>query len=155
MGPKVSQMGASTIHEVIERWHAYLRGDEPGGLDTLLAEDVVFYSPIVYSPQEGKALTTMYLAAAKQTLPGSKPTGDGSPDREPAFRYVKQVLSGDTAVLEFETLVEDTYVNGVDIIRINDEGRIVEFRVMLRPLKAINLVHRQMGEALEAMAAPE
>ena len=61
------------------------------------------------------------------------------------------MLDGDTAVLEFETSLEGTYVNGVDIIRIDDDGRIVEFRVMLRPLKAINLVHRLMGEALEAL----
>ena len=152
VGPIVTAMAASLIHETIDRWHAYVRNEEPDGLEALLAPDVVFFSPIVYSPQEGKAVTALYLAAAKQTLAGSKPTGDGSAGSEPAFRYVKQVLDGDTAVLEFETLVEDTYVNGVDIIRIDDEGRIVEFRVMLRPLKAINLVHRQMGEALEAFA---
>ena len=67
------------------------------------------------------------------------------------FRYTKKVLAGDTAVLEFETTVEGKYVNGVDIIRCNDTGRIVEFRVMIRPLQAVNLVHRQMGETLEAM----
>lgn len=147
-------MAASPIHQTIDRWHAYLSDDQPDGLDALLADDVVFYSPIVYTPQEGKAVTALYLAAAKQTLLGSRPAGDGSGGREPAFRYVKQVLDGHTAVLEFETLVEDTYVNGVDIISIDDQGLIVEFRVMLRPLKAINLVHRQMGEALEALAPP-
>ena len=144
----MTAMAASLIHQTIDRWHGYLLDDEPDGLDALLADDVVFYSPIVYTPQEGKAVTTMYLAAARQTLVGSKPAGDDSDGSEQSFRYVKQVLDGHTAVLEFETLVEDTYVNGVDIIRIDDEGRIVEFRVMLRPLKAINLVHRQMGEAL-------
>lgn len=145
-------MGSPTIHDTIDRWHAYLRGDEPNGLDDLLDDDVVFYSPIVYKPQAGKALTAMYLAAAKQTLPGSKPPdGDtGSTGGGSAFRYTKQVLADDTAVLEFETSIEGTYVNGVDIIRIDDTGRIVEFRVMIRPLQAINLVHRQMGEALEA-----
>ncbi|MEZ5383368.1 MAG: nuclear transport factor 2 family protein [Microthrixaceae bacterium] len=145
-------MGAATIHDVIERWHAYLRGEDPDGLDALLDDDVVFYSPIVYTPQVGKAVTMLYLAAAKQTLPGSKPSEDGSGGGGSAFTYVKQVLADDTAVLEFETSIDGTYVNGVDIIRINDEGRIVEFRVMIRPLKAINLVHRQMGEALEAIA---
>ena len=148
-------MGASTIDETIDRWHTYLRDDEPDGLDALLADDVVFYSPIVYTPQEGKAVTALYLAAARQTLLGSTPPGDDSTGGEPTFRYVKQVLAGDTAVLEFETSVEGTYVNGVDIIRIDDEGRIVEFRVMLRPLKAINLVHRHMGEMLETMSSAE
>jgi hypothetical protein len=54
-------------------------------------------------------------------------------------------------VLEFETTIEGKYANGVDIITCNDQGKIVEFRVMMRPLQAINAVHRQMGEALERM----
>lgn len=146
------------IEPVIERWHAYLRGELPGGLDEMLADDVVFYSPIVYTPQAGKAVTTLYLQAAGQTLPG-----DGAPSEDPgsvasgggsgAFRYTKEVLAGDTAVLEFETTVDGTYVNGVDIIRADDRGRIVEFRVMLRPLRAINLVHQQMAAMLERMSS--
>jgi hypothetical protein len=126
------------IEDVIERWHRYLVGDLPGGLDGLLAEDVVFYSPVVYTPQRGKRVTTQYLEAASQTLGGD------------AFQYTKQVLSGDTAVLEFETSVEGKYVNGVDIIRCDDDGRIVEFRVMMRPLQAIQAVHEQMGRRLAA-----
>ena len=147
------------IESVIEKWHAHLRGQLPGGLDELLDDDVVFFSPIVYTPQQGKALTTMYLEAASQTLPGDGApalgSGGGSGPSEGAgrFRYTKQVLAGDTAVLEFETTVGGTYVNGVDIIRCNDHGRIVEFRVMLRPLKAIELVHAQMRAMLESMGA--
>jgi hypothetical protein len=138
------------IEHVMEKWFAHVRGELPGGLDELLDDDVVFYSPIVYTPQEGKAVTTMYLQAAGQTLPGSKERSTG--DSEPGgFRYTKTVMSGDTAVLEFETTVEGKYVNGVDIIRCNDAGRIVEFRVMIRPLQAINLVHQQMAAALERM----
>jgi hypothetical protein len=142
------------IGPVIERWHAHLRGQLPGGLDELLDDDVVFYSPIVYTPQAGKAVTKLYLEAAGQTLPGDAAgtsgdrTGEGGGGR---FRYTKQVLDGDTAVLEFETTVEGLYVNGVDIIRANAEGRIVEFRVMIRPLQAVNLVHRQMAAMLEQM----
>jgi ketosteroid isomerase-like protein len=131
------------IEDVVERWHAFLTAPDPGGLDELLADDVVFYSPIVYTPQRGKDITTLYLQAAQQTLPGDG--GDG------AFRYTKQVLGGDTAVLEFETSVDGKYVNGVDIIRCDDAGRIVEFRVMLRPLQAVNIVHEQMRAMLEAM----
>ena len=139
------------IHDVIERWHLHMRGQLPGGLDELLDDDVVFYSPIVYTPQAGKAITALYLSVAGQTLPGEKTSSTG--DSSKGFRYTKQVLSGDTAVLEFETTVEGKYVNGVDIIRCNDAGKIVEFRVMIRPLQAINLVHRQMGEMLEKMSA--
>src|SRR3954470_13373900 len=146
------------IEHVIEKWYRHMRGELPGGLDELLDDDVIFYSPIVYTPQEGKAITKLYLDAAGQTLPGESATGDGSgasadgsADDGGRFRYTKQVLDGDTAVLEFETTVEGKYVNGVDIIRCNDAGKIVEIRVMIRPLQAINLVHAQMGKALEAM----
>jgi hypothetical protein len=140
------------IEQVIEKWHRFMRGDLPGGLDELLADDVVFHSPVVYTPQEGKAITTLYLQAAAQALPG-----DGSADAGGAtsgggrFRYTKEVVAGDTAVLEFETTVGGKYVNGVDIIRCDDEGRIVEFRVMLRPLQAVNIVHEQMRSMLESM----
>jgi len=127
------------IDSVIERWHYYLTGNAPDGLGELLADDVVFYSPIVYTPQRGKDITTMYLLAAKQTL--------GAGD----FRYTKQVAAGDTAVLEFETTLDGKYVNGVDIIRCDDRGRIVEFRVMIRPLQAVNAVHEQMRAMLESM----
>ncbi len=152
------------IEHVIEKWHSYLRGELPGGLDALLDDDVVFYSPIVYTPQVGKAITKLYLQAAGQTLPGdptpasaSTPssTSQGSASPSGRFRYTKSVLANDTAVLEFETTVEGKYVNGVDIIRCNDEGRIVEFRVMIRPLQAVNLVHRQMAAMLERMANPD
>jgi hypothetical protein len=146
------------IETVIDRWHAFLRGELPGGLEELLDEDVVFYSPIVFTPQRGKAVTALYLQAAAQTFPGdavspAPSTADRSePVAEPrSFHYTKSVLAGDTAVLEFETTIEGKYVNGVDIIRCNDEGRIIEFRVMIRPLQAVELVHRQMGAMLERM----
>lgn len=138
------------IEQVVERWHAYLRSELPGGLDELLDDNVVFYSPIVFTPQRGKAITTLYLKAAGQTLPGEKSSSGGS-----GFRYTKQVLAGDTAVLEFETTVEGKYVNGVDIIRINETGRIIEFRVMIRPLQAVNLVHQQMAKMLEQLTPSE
>jgi hypothetical protein len=128
-----------------------VRGELAGGLDELLADDVVFYSPIVYTPQKGKAITALYLQAAARTLPGGGDTAAGNDSRNGGFRYTKSVLADDTAVLEFETTVEGKYVNGVDIIRCNDEGRIVEFRVMIRPLQAVNLVHEQMAAMLERM----
>jgi hypothetical protein len=128
------------IDDVIARWHRYLRGDLPGGLDGLLADDVVFYSPVVYTPQRGKDITARYLTAATAVLAGDAAVG--------AFRYTKEVLAGDTAVLEFETTVQGKYVNGVDIVRCDDAGRIVEFRVMLRPLQAIQVVHELMGRRL-------
>ena len=145
------------IDTVIEKWHRYMRGELPGGLDELLADDVVFYSPVVYTPQEGKEITTLYLQAAAQALPGDggATTGGGSTPGSGSgggrFRYTKEVVAGDTAVLEFETTVGGKYVNGVDIIRCDDAGRIVEFRVMLRPLQAVNIVHEQMRAMLASM----
>ena len=130
------------IEQVVEKWERFLAGDRPGALDELLADDVVFYSPIVYTPQRGKDITTLYLQAASQTL-------QGGGDQE--FRYTKQVLSGDLGVLEFETSLDGTYVNGVDIIRCDEAGRIVEFRVMLRPLRAVNAVHEAMRAMLASM----
>ena len=132
------------IDDVIERWHRHLRGELPGGLDELLDHDVVFYSPVVYTPQRGRAVTKLYLQGAQMALSATDADADG-------FRYTKQVLSGDTAVLEFETSIGATYVNGVDVIRCNEHGRIVEFRVMIRPLQAINAVHERMRALLESL----
>jgi hypothetical protein len=148
-------MGEETamIEGVVERWHQHLRGELPGGLDELLADDVVFYSPIVYTPQKGKVITKLYLEAAAATLPGEAPTA-GESSSGGGFRYTKQVMSDDTAVLEFETTVDGKYVNGVDIIRCDEGGRIVEFRVMVRPLQAVNIVHEQMRAMLESMGPP-
>lgn len=140
------------IHETMARWEQHLRGELEGGLDLLLHDDCVFYSPIVYTPQRGKEITKLYLSAAGQALPGEPREPGGTPG-EGSFRYTKKVLDGKTAVLEFETTVEGKYVNGVDIITCDDDGLIVEFRVMIRPLQAVNAVHRQMQATLEAMSA--
>jgi hypothetical protein len=147
------------ITEVIEQWHRYLKGQFPEALDELLADDVIFYSPVVYTPQAGKEITKLYLQAAAVALPGSGGGSSGSlaragSDSSGRFRYTKQVLAGDTAVLEFETTVDDKYVNGVDIIRVNDQGKIVEFRVMIRPLQAVNAVHAQMRSMLQKLSEP-
>lgn len=139
------------IHEVIEKWHLHMKGQLPGGLDELLDDNVVFISPIVFTPQEGKAITKLYLQAAGQTLPGEKKTSGSPTNDDKSFRYIKEVLSGSTAVLEFETHVEGKYVNGIDMITCNEQGKITEFKVMIRPLQAVNLVHKQMGEMLERM----
>jgi hypothetical protein len=143
------------IEDVIAKWHANLRGQLPGGLDELLDENVVFYSPIVFTPQVGKEITKLYLQAAGQTLPGESRDASSAASASSAFHYTKEVLAGDTAVLEFETTVGGKYVNGVDIIRCSEQGRIVEIRVMIRPLQAINLVHQQMADALERMQSTD
>ncbi|MGB2756300.1 MAG: nuclear transport factor 2 family protein [Acidimicrobiia bacterium] len=138
------------IVSTIERWHALLRGELPGGLDDLLAEDAEFYSPIVFTPQRGAVIVKMYLEAAMGILAEGKLINDPAQK----FRYTKQVVSGDTAMLEFETEVDQKYVNGIDIIRVNPDGKIVEFRVMIRPLQAVNLLHEKVGALLASLQAP-
>ncbi|MBW2288792.1 MAG: nuclear transport factor 2 family protein [Deltaproteobacteria bacterium] len=142
------------IEKTVENWHKLLRGEFEGGLDAILADDVVFYSPIVFSPQKGKALAKMYLEAAFSTLAGDSDAGSGdAPGKQESkkFRYAKEVLSGHHAILEFETYAAGKYINGVDIITCNDAGLITEFKVMIRPLQAVNLLHQQMAAMLEKM----
>lgn len=144
------------IEHVVAQWHSYLRGEVAGGFDELLDDEVVFYSPIVFTPQRGKQITSLYLQAAAQTFPGDGvASSPESPGPSGSFHYTKTVLGDDTAILEFETTMEGKYVNGVDIIRCNNAGRIIEFRVMIRPLQAVNLVHQQMAAMLGKMAPPD
>jgi len=137
------------IESTIEKWHRHLQGDLPGGLDELLHDDCVFWSPVVFAGQEGKELTKLYLGAAAQVLPGDTTAEESSTG---GFRYVKQVVDGNHAVLEFESTMGDTHVNGVDIITCDDDGRIVEFKVMVRPLRAVNEIHARMAAMLETMS---
>ena len=143
------------IHSVMDNWNAHLRGEYPGGLDELLHDDCVFWSPIVFTGQRGKELTKLYLGAAGNVLPGDEsaaPSETSSDAGDGTFRYVKKVLDGNHAVLEFETTVDGIAVNGVDIITCDDDGKIIEFKVMIRPLKAINKVHEQMAAMIEKMS---
>jgi hypothetical protein len=150
---------ADPIDRCLDRWHAFMRAGDPGLLDDLLADDCVFLSPIVFTPQQGKDVTKLYLTAAGATLGGGG-KGQRTEPAEPAdgewdgrFRYVRDVRQGHDAVLEFETTLGGKYVNGVDLITCDDDGRIVAFKVMVRPLQAVNAVHEQMRAALERMSS--
>ena len=120
----------------IERWHEVARARDAAGLDALIAEDAVFLSPVVHTPQQGKAITVKYLAGALKIL--------GNAD----FRYVEQWVGPRSAVLEFTTTIDGIEVEGVDIIGWNADGRIDRFKVMIRPLKAIEVVRQKMAAAL-------
>lgn len=135
---------AAPIEAFLPKWHAQFGAKLKDGLADLIAEDAVFFSPIVFKGQEGKALVHMYLSAAGMTF-----AGDGElTDR---FRYVKEVASGNQAVLEFECEVDGVLINGVDIITVNDAGLITEFKVMIRPMRAIELMRAKMAAMLESM----
>lgn len=123
----------------LQRWMDYIASHDPSRLPQLLHDDVVFRSPIVHTPQEGKAITLMYLGAAGNTLANEN------------FRYTRVFDCGDKAVLEFESEMDGIEVNGIDMIEWDEDGLITDFKVMVRPLKAIQTVHAAMKAMLEQM----
>jgi ketosteroid isomerase-like protein len=123
-------------HHGLAAWHRFAASGDAAILDDLLADDVVFHSPVVHTPQCGKAITKRYLMAAVHVL------GNGQ------FRYTREVVTPGDVVLEFVTEIDGIMINGVDMMRFED-GHIVEFKVMVRPLKAIQMVHAKMGEMLQ------
>ena len=125
----------------LKNWHTFLETRNPKILVELLLNDVIFYSPIVWAPQEGKQITILYLMAALEVFGGENSN----------FTYVKQVIDKNNFFLEFTTMIDGITVNGIDMIELNDEGKIISFKVMIRPLKAINKVHEKMGEMLEKL----
>lgn len=120
----------------VELWHEISRGREMDRLEEVLAENCVFMSPVVHTPQKGRELTRAYLTAAFGVFNDS-------------FRYVKEVVTPQHAVLEFVCDLDGIVINGVDIMTFDDAGKIVEFKVMVRPLKAVNLLHTKMKAMLE------
>ena len=126
----------------VAAWHAYMEGGgDTQALRDMLAEDAVFHSPVVHSPQAGRDKVFAYLHAASHVLGGDD------------FRYEREIVDGDQAMLEFATTLDGIHINGVDIITWNDDGKISDFKVMVRPLKAINKVWEKMGEMLAAQAS--
>ena len=125
--------------ENLQRWYDYMEKHDLKALRDMLHDDVVFHSPVVHTPQAGKDITYLYLSAADQVLGADE------------FRYVSEYDLGDRAVLEFETKVDGLYINGIDMITWNEAGQIVDFKVMVRPLKAIHVVHEAMGKMLETL----
>lgn len=122
----------------IEQWHELVATRNKAGIAALLADDVCFYSPVVHTPQQGKTITTLYLQAAFDVL------------LTDSFRYVREIVDNNQAMLEFTLEMDNISVNGVDIITWNSNKLITEFKVMVRPLKAIQKVHQQMAAMLKA-----
>tara|TARA_B100000963_G_scaffold131574_1_gene114688 strand:- start:150 stop:545 length:396 start_codon:yes stop_codon:yes gene_type:complete len=118
-------------------------------LDELLHDDVVFYSPVVFTPQRGKEITKLYLSAASGVFSTDKKSNTEKKDSK--FKYVKEVINGNTACLEFETEMNGIYVNGIDLITWDENNKITEFKVLIRPLQAVNTLHEMMGRMLEKL----
>lgn len=121
----------------IEHWHQIVERRSPADLEGFLAAEVVFHSPVVHKPVHGRPAASRYLAAAFAVFFND------------SFRYVRQIVGATDAMLEFEVTIDGVLVNGVDIIEWNDEGKVTGFKVMIRPLKAINVVHQRMAAMLE------
>ena len=128
----------STPIPTLHTWHDLVRSRNTKGLALLLADDVVFHSPVVHTPQVGKAITLHYLSAAFHVFFNE------------SFRYVRELSGPREAVLEFQVQIDGISVNGVDMLTWNEEGKITEFKIMIRPLKAINLIHQKMAAMLQA-----
>jgi hypothetical protein len=124
----------------VHLWHAYVDSRDPADLSAIIAEECVFESPVVHSPQVGKAITEKYLLSALQVL------------NNDSFRYEGEWRAERSAVLEFACEIDGIRINGVDMIWWNEAGLITRFKVMVRPLKAINMLHQKMGEMLMKMA---
>jgi hypothetical protein len=125
----------------IEQWHQVVNSRDSAALKDLLAEEVVFVSPVVHTPQAGRPVTMAYLQAAMKVL------------NNPSFHYLNQWFGPESAVLEFECVIEGISINGIDMIHWNADGRIDHFKVMVRPLKAMNKLHEMMGRELQRDAA--
>ena len=129
----------SKAKNLIHKWHEVIESDDLKMLDKIIADDAVFSSPVVFKPMEGKEITMMYLHAAGQSFNMEK------------FKYTKEIHDDMNSVLEFETYIDDISVNGVDMIEWNEDGKICNFKVMIRPFKAVQKVQEKMIEALESI----
>jgi hypothetical protein len=122
---------------VIENWHNFVKTKNISILDNLLSVNIIFYSPVVHSPQIGFNISKKYLKAASIVLFNS------------SFKYINETHNNNSAILEFECELNDIYINGVDIIEWDKNNQITSFKVMVRPLKGILLLKDKMAEILK------
>ena len=121
----------------ISKWHEVVKLRDYNLLKEILDENVIFYSPVVYTPQKGKSITLNYLSAANEVFNSSN------------FRYRKEIINDKSASLEFTLTIDDTDINGIDLISWNNSGLITEFKVFIRPLQGVNLIHKLMQNMIE------
>jgi len=129
---------SQVFNDFLVKWHKVVEDSDNNILDELLHDDVIFYSPVVHTPQRGKFITKMYLMGAGESL-------------KDEFKYQKKIIDGLHGVLEFSCMIDDISVEGVDIIELNEDGKVINFKVMVRPLKAVHKIHERMGEMLEKL----
>lgn len=128
----------SAAAQGVAAWHAYIGNETAEALDAMLADDAVFHSPVVHTPQVGKAIVSKYLLSAAKVLNGDH------------FAYVRELVDGDNALLEFVSEIDGIKINGIDLIRFDEHGKIIDFKVMVRPIKAVNKLWEMMAAQLQA-----
>ena len=129
----------SAAHQGVAAWHAYMEsGGDADLLSAQIADDAVFHSPVVHSPQAGKAKVMMYLLSAAKVL------GNDS------FTYVREIVDGNDALLEFTSEIDGIKINGIDLIQFDNDGKMIDFKVMVRPVKAVNKLWEMMAAQLQA-----
>ena len=133
----------------IKKWYELIKSNDKDKFDDLLDENCIFYSPVVFTPIKGREMTKMYLMAAGGVF-GEGPA-KGEESKSKPFKYIKEVIDKNSAVLEFESTIDGIYINGIDLVSWNDQGKITEFKVIVRPLQAVNKLHEQMQNMLELM----
>tara|TARA_B100000073_G_scaffold134137_1_gene109889 strand:- start:17591 stop:17986 length:396 start_codon:yes stop_codon:yes gene_type:complete len=122
----------------IIKWHEVVKNRDYNLLESILADDIIFYSPVVYTPQKGKQLALQYLMAASEVFNSS------------SFKYDKEVIGRSNASLEFSLTLDNTDINGIDLISWDESGKILEFKVFIRPLQGVNMIHKLMQGMLES-----
>lgn len=132
-----SQLREKDIVARMDAWYRVAKNNDKTGIENMLAQDVVFFSPVVHTPQRGKKITAIYLSAAFNVFSNQ------------SFQYVREVNDNNETVLEFEVEIDGVHINGIDMIRWNGAGQIVEFKVMVRPLQGVNMLHKKMQEMLD------
>ena len=137
----------------VDKWYEAMKGKTSADWDELLDENVEFHSPVVFTPQKGKKITKIYLLAASEVFGSDhfNPPSLGETKTQTGFRYIKEIIGERSALLEFESEIEGTYINGIDLLTWNEAGKLTEVKVMVRPLQAVNMLHQQMKAMLENM----
>ena len=142
------------IMEAVELWHRAMKAKDASIWEELLDEAVVFHSPVVFTPQKGKKITMIYLMAATGVFGSSNDITDliANATTESKFHYINEIIGANSALLEFESEIEGTYINGADLLKWNENNQLTEVKVMVRPLQAVNMLHKKMQAMLESMS---
>jgi hypothetical protein len=122
------------MNETLSLWHKFVETGNPAILEEILAGDVKFHSPFVWKPKDGKDVTIVILTTVAKVFED--------------FKYVREIVGEQDCALEFEARVGELTLRGIDLIQVNDDGKIIDFEVMIRPANALQALGMEMGKRL-------